>query len=33
MLHATSDDMECGMWNVECGMWNVGRCIDMKSKD
>jgi hypothetical protein len=20
MLHATSDDMECGMWNEECGM-------------
>jgi hypothetical protein len=20
MLHTTSDNMECGMWNVECGM-------------
>jgi hypothetical protein len=26
MLHATNDDMECGMWNVR---W----CIDVKSKD
>jgi hypothetical protein len=32
MLHATSDDIECGMWNVDCGMWNVGWCIDVKSK-
>jgi hypothetical protein len=20
MLRATSDDIECGMWNVECGV-------------
>jgi hypothetical protein len=26
MLLATSDD-------IECGMWNVGRCIDVKNKD
>jgi hypothetical protein len=26
MLNTTSDDMECGMWNV-------GWCIDVKSKD
>jgi hypothetical protein len=26
LLHATNDDMECGMWNV-------GWCIDVKSKD
>jgi hypothetical protein len=26
MLRSSSDD-------IECGMWNVGRCIDVKSKD